>query len=130
MRKKCYYAHTMLSYGSTIEEQDVKTLEDLGFEVINPNQESIQGDIDDYIEKNGRENVMSFFEGIIDKCDLVAFRANPDGNILSGIAYELKHALKTNKPIIELPCSLEQRMWDYPRTKKYLIEIGHYKVEK
>lgn len=44
MNKKlrCYYAHTMTSYGSTIEQQDVELLESLGFEVINPNQKKYQ----------------------------------------------------------------------------------------
>ena len=128
MKLRCYYAHTMLSYNSTIEKQDIELLERLGFEVINPNQKWIQEGCNDYIAEHGRENAMDYFKEIINNCELVAFRSNPDGSILSGIAFELKYAVETAKPIIELPCSLESRMWDYPKTKKYLIEIGHYKV--
>lgn len=128
-KKKCYYAHTMLSYNSTIEEQDIATLEKLGFEVLNPNQEWAQKECNEYAGKYGKEYVMQYFNTLIDQCDVVAFRSNPDGNILSGIASELKYTLAVNKPIIELPCSLEQRMWDYPKTKKYLIEVGHYKIK-
>ena len=125
---KCYYAHTMLSYGSTIEKKDIETLEKLGFEVLNPNQEWIQEEVKQYIEENGRDKTMDYFKKLIDTCEVVAFRANPDGNILSGIAFELKYSAEKSKPIIELPSSMFDRMWDYPKTKQYLIEVGHYKV--
>lgn len=125
---KCYYAHTMLSYGSTIELKDVGTLEKLGFEVLNPNQEWVQKECKLYAEEHGKEHTMDYFKKLIDQCDVIAFRANPDGNILSGISYEVKYAVEKDKMVIELPSSLYERMWDYPRTKRYLIEIGHYKV--
>lgn len=128
-KKKCYYAHTMLSYGSTIEEQDIKTLETLGFEVVNPNQDWVQKECNAYAEKHGSNNVMAYFKQLIDSCEVIAFRSNPDGNILSGVSYELQHAKEKKIPIIELPCSLDSRMWDYPKTKQYLIEVGHYKIE-
>ena len=125
---KCYYAHTMTSYDSTIEEQDIELLEKLNFEVVNPNTEETQSNVDEYIKKHGKDKVMDYFGLIIDDCDLVAFRSIPTGEILSGVAFELNHAYVTDKPIIELPCSIQKRIWDYPTTKKYLIELGHYKV--
>lgn len=39
---RCYYAHTMTSYNSTIEKQDIELLKKLGFEVENPNQSKHQ----------------------------------------------------------------------------------------
>lgn len=124
----CYYAHTMLSYNSTIEQKDIETLEKLGFDVLNPNQECVQKECSAYGVKYGSDRVMEYFKKLIGSCDLIAFRSNPDGNILSGVAYELQYAKELEIPIIELPNSLVYRMWDYPRTKQYLIEIGHYKV--
>ena len=126
---KCYYAHTMTSYNSTIEKQDIELLESLGFEVINPNQPKYQEGCKAYTDKYGWNRVMEYFENVIDEeCDIVAFRSLPNGKILSGVAAEVSYAKLNDYPIIELPCSLEQRYMDYPQTKQYLIELGHYKV--
>lgn len=119
----------MLSYGSTIEEQDIKTLESLGFEVINPSSKEIADGCNKFIELFGRERVMKYFSDIVLGCDVVAFRSLPSGEILSGIAYEIDVARVDGIPIIELPCNLKQRSLDYPTTKQMLIELGHYKTK-
>lgn len=126
---KCYYAHTMTSYGSTIETQDIELLTSLGFEVINPNQEKYQKGYEEYVKKYGKEDGMGYFANIIsNKCNMVAFRSLPNGKILSGVAYEIAYAKSLKYPIIELPCSLSYRVMDYPETKQYLTELGHYKL--
>lgn len=125
---KCYYAHSMLSYGSTIEEYDIQLLQKLGFEVVNPNCKEISDGMNKYIEKFGRNNVMRYFQNIVGSCDVVAFRALPDGTILSGISSELLAAKASFIPIIELSCSLEKRMTEYPETKQLLLEMGFYKI--
>jgi len=124
---KCYYAHTMASYGSTIEEQDIETLEKLGFEVENPSQYKHQKGCFDYASVHGKDKVMDYFGEIIDDCNLVAFRGNPNGGILSGVGYEVNYAKEISIPVIELPCNLTDRMMDYPKTKEYLTELGFYK---
>jgi hypothetical protein len=126
---RCYYAHTMTSYNSTIEKQDIELLERLEFEVINPNQSKYQEGCKAYTDKHGWQNVMKYFENIIiTECDMVAFRSLPNGKILSGVAAEVACAKLNNYPVIELPCSLNNRYMDYPETKQYLIELGHYKL--
>ena len=126
---KCYYAHTMLSYNSTIEKQDVELLETLGFEVINPNQSKHQIGCKEYAAKHGWDKVMDYFKKVIEEeCDMVAFRSLPDGQILSGVAAEIQHAVSINYPVIELPCSINKRSQEYPETKQYLTEIGFYKT--
>jgi nucleoside 2-deoxyribosyltransferase len=122
---KCYYAHGMFTYNSTIEEQDIKLLEFLGFEVVNPNNEKVQIECQEFAKKT--KNVMGYFEQIVQDCDLVAFRGLPDSKILSGVATEVNHALNLGIPVIELPCSLQARMMEYPPTKQYLTELGYYK---
>lgn len=126
---KCYYAHTMISYDSTIEQRDIELLEEIGFKVINPNSPKIKKECKEFIEKYGNSRVMEFFEEIVKECDVVAFRGLPDGSILSGISAELKAALQDNIPIIELPCNLSNRMQTYPQTKEFLIELGFYKTK-
>jgi hypothetical protein len=129
VKLRCYYAHTMTSYNSTIEKQDIELLESLGFEVINPNQKKYQEGCKKYSEIYDWDKVMVYFCNVIrEECDMVAFRSLPNGKILSGVAAEVKYARQINYPIIELPCSLEQRYMEYPETKQYLIELGHYKV--
>ena len=126
---KCYYAHTMLSYNSTIEKQDVELLETLGFEVINPNQPKHQIGCKEYAAKHGWDKVMDYFKKVIEEeCDMVAFRSLPDGQILSGVAAEVQHAVSINYPVIELPCSINKRSQEYLETKQYLTEVGFYKT--
>lgn len=126
---KCYYAHSIISYNSTIEKQDVELLEFLGFKVINPNTEEVGKYLEFFVLLNGEENLMDYFKAIIDDCDLVAFRSMPDLNILSGVGVEIQHALDTNKPIIELPSALNNRIKDRTFTKQFLIELGYYKIK-
>ncbi len=125
---RCYYAHTMVSYGSTIEKQDLELLEKLGFEVINPNSPEISKGCKNFIDNYGKHRVMDYFYDIVAECDIVAFRGLPSGEILSGISAELMAAKENNIPIIELPCNLTNRMQEYPETKKYLTELGFYKI--
>lgn len=127
---KCYYAHTILSYGSTQEEMDIKLLERLGFEVINPNTPEIENELEQFIIDHGKRRTMDFFTDIVSDCDLLAFRALPNSEILSGVAVEIMYARDHDMPIIELPCSLDSRVLNYPETKQFLIEIGHYKSNK
>lgn len=125
---KCYYAHTMVSYNSTVEEKDVELLNYLGFDVINPNIQEHRNGLDAYVLKNGKQNVMQYFAEIVKNCDVVAFRSNPDGSILSGIGAELETAFDLNIPIIEMPNFSCRKFMNYPETKKYLTELGHYKI--
>ena len=127
-RLKCYYAHTMVSYNSTIEQKDVELLNCLGFDVINHNTQEHRDELNAYILKNGKSNVMQYFTEIVKNCDIVAFRSNPDGSILSGVGAELKTALNLNIPIIEMPNFSCRKFMNYSETKDYLIELGHYKI--
>jgi len=127
-KKKVYYAHTIISYGSEIESQDIVTLMRLGFEVVNPNTKDFASKFMDFKIHSLNENSMEYFKIIIKSCDLLAFRTLPTGEILSGIAKEITYAQEFGLPIIELPSNIEYRSWDYKRTKQYLNELGHYKV--
>lgn len=127
-RLKCYYAHTMISYDSTIEQKDIAMLEEMGFEVLNPNSDEIKKGFDQFLKFHDRSESMEYFKKVVESCDLVAFRALPDGTILSGVAAEVAHALKEKMPVIEIPCSLKKRMQEYPETKEYLTELGFYKI--
>lgn len=126
---KCYYAHPMYTYGSTLEQRDLELLDALNFEVVNPNCPEVQIGLKDYIELHGISKTMEYFTDIVASCDVIAFRALPDGRLLSGVAAEVQYAINTDIPVIELPRLLEKRMMDYPETKEYLTELGFYKAK-
>lgn len=122
--KKCYYAHPMYTYHSNIENEDIMMLKAMGFEVINPSDPEIVQGCNDYIRDHGNGFVMDFFKNIIDDCDVLAFRGNPDGTITSGIVTEIEHAKYLNLPVIEIPVSIERRSLSYKETSIYLKEVG------
>lgn len=128
-KKVVYYAHPMTTYGSTIEKADIKILEDLGFEVYNPNNPIHQIGCKEYARIHGADKIMEYFTNIIFKnCEAVAFRALPDGRLLSGVAYEVNKSVEHSLPVFELPNSLLSRSMDYPATKEYLTQVGFYKT--
>ncbi|XAI97365.1 hypothetical protein [Leptolyngbya phage Lbo-JY46] len=122
---RVYYAHFMGIYNTPQEERDIKTLEALGLEVLNPNTPDIQKEVD--LWKNIL-NYMDMFEEVFLKrvrsCDVFAFRGLPNGRIPGGVAMELKAAKEAGRIIIELPCSTISRSMDGEETREYLMDMG------
>ena len=109
---KVYYAHSISIYNTKQEERDVNTLNSLGFEVINPNQ---------HIHQEGyKKGGMQYFVDLANECDVIAFRAHPNGDIPAGIFKEIQ----TDKPVIELPSSIKRRALSVDDTREYLKEMG------
>jgi len=107
-RKRVYYAHHMALYGTPQEARDVKFLEDLDFKVVNPNSYEYRGcGFNEYLE-------------IAAGCDLIAFRALPDGRITCGVAKEIE----SGPPVIELPSGISRRKLTIHQTLETLAELG------
>lgn len=129
---KVYYAHFMGIYGTSQEERDIKTLEALGFEVLNPNYPGIQKEVDKSLKKHKYLQSKNFYMDMFDEvfftkvksCEVFAFKALPDGKIPGGVAMELKHAQMHDKIIIELPSGMNARMMGKDDTREYLKDIG------
>jgi len=119
---KVYYAHCQAIYDTKQETRDVNLLNQLGFEVLNPN-ESPHSLMAQVIKTRG-ENVMTYFEGLVEGCDVLAFRALPDGRIPAGVAKEIEVAKTNHKMIIELPSRIAGRSIGVEETREYLAEIG------
>jgi hypothetical protein len=111
-----YYAHCMSIYNTPQEKRDIDLLKSLGFVVDNPNSP--------HHEPGWSAVGMRYAEIPISECDIVAFRALPDGSISSGVAKELEIAQRLNKPIFELPSSIGRRAMTYEQTREYLREVG------
>ena len=114
---KAYYARPINLYGTPQDARDIKTLETLGFEVVNPDKEELQ--------KLYAKVGMNVYLDVVNYCDLVAFRSFPDGKISAGVAKEVEQALTTGKPVLELPTITEQRVLSVNDTRSYLSYLGN-----
>lgn len=131
---KIYYAHSMSLYNTPQESRDIKLLEDLGFEVVNPNDPMLKDEverikfhaIDEQLTKDQvSERIMKhFFENVIPQCDALAYRAFIDQKIGAGVWGEIYCALELKKPVIELPTITVGRMLDIKETRNYLELLG------
>lgn len=120
MPLKCYYAHSLITYNSEIEVEDVELLNELGFQVINPNTPELQEECQENIYLENNDSVMEFFENVISNCNVLAFRSFRDGRIDSKVAAEIDAAYRSELPVIELPQNPESRYLSYNNSKPYL----------
>lgn len=122
---KVYYAHFMGIYNTPQEERDVATLQDLDLQVINPNRKDISDRFKEALKvlpyKDAFEQV---FGGLVEDCEVFAFKALPDGRIPGGVAWELRIAKLEGKTIIELPSGMHARSMGKDDTREYLQDIG------
>ncbi len=117
--KVVFYAHCMAIYNTPQEARDIVLLEALGFKVLNPNTRTHSLGYDAY--------GMAYSETLLLKnpgCDIVAFRALPDGRIPRGVATEIEIAQSNDIPIIELPSCVLGRIINLEQTREYLREVG------
>jgi len=110
-KKKVYYSHTMLMYNSSIEEEDTKLLEKMGYEVINPNKKENE---EEYL----RTLNFDVFLRLVKQCDILAFRGI-FGKISFGVKTEIDYARQLGLPIIELPTFTSDRFLSITETQNY-----------
>lgn len=119
---RVYYAHCIALYDTQQEKRDVETLEQLGWKVVNPNNESTDTLVK--LSKRYGKEYMQIFFNMIDGCDLLAFRALPDGYITSGVYAEVLHARAMGLPVLELPSGVARRGLSQAQTTEYITEVG------
>lgn len=115
--KYVYYAHCVAIYDCTQETEDMAVLRTLfpNHVIYNPNNPEAVKCYNVY--------GMQYFFDIVGSCEVLVFRALPDGHITAGVADEIQCALDNHIPVIEMP-SLFKRRLDIDQTKSYLKEIG------
>lgn len=121
-QKKIYYAHSLHFYDTTQELLDVSLLEQLGYDVINPNSEIFQREYSNWLISNKVKDSdkMIWFNGLIDKADVLAFRSHSDMRISSGVFYEIKYAIKNKIPVFEIPTFNLNREMSLKETREWL----------
>lgn len=123
MKLKVYYAHSMHLYNTVQEKRDIELLEQLGYEVVNPNSQKTSDDI--LKLKNDKiENYMDYFRKLILECDVLAYRAHVDLKIPAGVWKEIGYAKEASKLIFELPTILRSRELSVEETRDYLQYNG------
>jgi hypothetical protein len=131
--KRCYYAHVMALYDTPQEKRDLELIRRLGFEPVNPNNQTTY-DRCKQLRAQGRggDIMEDIFKPIIQgDCDVLAFRALPGGDISSGVVKEINYARDAGLPVIELPWGLcyfdaieSPRAMGIEETRAYLKEVG------
>lgn len=124
--KRAYYAHCMSIYDTYQEERDIASIQQLGYEVVNPNAPATQRACDAMVEARvakGRA-MEEIFRPLVEDADVFVFRALPDGAVSSGVYREWEWAVEAGIPVIELPSSIERRALSLTLTREYLREVG------
>lgn len=126
---RVYYAHCMALYDSAQEKRDLALLVDLGFRVLNPSATEHQVGVLNAKDAspNDPSASMLYFKPLVEKCDVLAFRALPgDLAIPAGVYLEITWAQKKGLPVIELPSSIQRRGISREETREYIREVGRW----
>jgi hypothetical protein len=113
---KAYYAHCKSLYGTAQEKRDMFLIASLGFEVVNPSAQEWQ--------QLWQEKGMDAKEDFAKMCDVIIFRALPQGAISAGVFKEIEAFQKFSKPVLELPSMISTRELTLEQTREYLHEVG------
>lgn len=117
--KKIYYAHPISIYDTPQEERDLDLIKQLwpDAEIYNPNTKEDQ--------LGYKRDGFDWFLNRVEECQLVVFRAFPDGKIGAGVWSEINWGdVQCHIPIIEIPMLMESRKLSIDDTREYLKHAG------
>ena len=117
-----YYARCQTIYGSMQECRDIELIAELDSHVL-----PFDAEVSEAVAKakESGDSVMDVvFQPLVEKCDLLFFRALPDGRIPAGVVKEIQFARELNLPVLELPSGIIRRTMTVTETREYLRESG------
>jgi hypothetical protein len=122
MSLKAYYAHSQAIYGTPQEERDHRTIRELGYEpmLFGPVTQRMA----DEAKAQGQNAMDVVFRPMVENCDILFFRALPDGRIPAGVYKEIIYAREAGIPVLELPSGIHSREMSVSDTREYLKEVG------
>lgn len=116
-KKKAYYARSIDQYDKEHDNHCIKELENLGFEVVDPNKFFTK---EEYDEKG----MQMFFDRIKD-CDVFFFKSiYQGGKITAGVFKEYCYAQELGIPAYEIPFNVSIRSLTVEGTRQYLKDKG------
>jgi hypothetical protein len=115
----------MKIYGSQIEHDDVELIGKLGFHAVNPNS---QVHIDAIRNMSSGSEKMDYFCDVVQSCNVLFFRALPDGSIPAGVAKEIKCAQERSIPVFEIPY-FNRKVLTVEETRAYIKDRNHEDVK-
>lgn len=115
---KAYYARPISVDGTPQAVRDKELICAMGYEPY-----PLGAELDEALEEY-REIGMKAFCFCVKRCDLLVFRAFPDGSIGSGVAKEIAWAVEFGIPVVEFPRQVERRTLSTKQTKDMLSELG------
>ncbi len=116
--KKAYYARPISVDDTPQMERDLNLIWDLGYEPSPTAAEKVA------IMEAYKIIGMDAFRPAVLECDLVVFRAFPDGSIGAGVAKELAWAIEKKIPVVEFPRQIDRRTLTVDQTRNMLAELG------
>ncbi len=117
-----YYARCQTIYGSMQELRDIELIAELDSHVL-PFDAEVSAAV--VKAKASSDSVMdTVFQPLVEKCDILFFRALPDGKIPAGVAREIGFARELGLPVLELPSGVLYRTMTVAETQEYLRESG------
>ncbi len=117
-----YYARCQTIHGSMQEMRDIELIAELDSHVL-----PFDAEVSDAVaraEASSDSVMYVVFRPLVEKCDILFFRALPDGRIPAGIAREIHFARGFGIPVLELPSGIVHRTMTTAETMEYLQESG------
>jgi len=112
-----FYSHPVSVFNTELEIQDLVLIGRCFPRAIVVNPNSPEHNLQ-YKEKG-----MVHFLDKIRFCDILVFRATPEGKITAGVMKEIQTAKAYNLPILELPYVADRGL-TVEETREYLIQVG------
>lgn len=111
-----YYARPVTDFKTNLDKSRVKTLEDLGYDVI----EITDHDTQEAYKRHG----MEWFGKLINEfADVLFFSAFTNNAIGAGVAKEIAYAKAKGIPVFEFPTEIDQRVLSVSDTRAMLREL-------
>lgn len=127
---KIYYAHFMGLYGTKQEKRDLALLYRLfpNDEIVNPSDSVISNRYLNALGNTHKDDPrrMQWWQDLASSCDLVVFRALPNGQLTAGVGAEVAAALANDKMILELPALAQRETLTKRATRELMKEWGVY----
>ena len=116
-----YYARAVHLHGTGQEGRDLKALRALGYQVVDRG-----GSVEGRVQPIAVDINPAQMARTMNQCQVLMFRAFPDGSIPAGVANEIQCAMTHEVPVLEFPVRMGSRFLDMHATNAFLSQSGYF----